>query len=185
MQCTYSVVKKLHAFRRKGLSLFDKCINMKNVHVDERPENEIDEVDDVHVSIRNVCTVINTKIRQQAKSIMQMQCTEPLDMTTFNINNMISKIDPALFKMVVLLIQRLREYRQDANTEEVDTHIWLHASKFTGQKILILSPDIDVYHIGLSQSTHNDIIIQLNCIGRAIQMVSMKAFVMHCAQIQT
>ena len=106
--------KTLHAFRRKGLSLFDKCINMKNV--DEKPENEIDEVDDVHVSIRNVCTVMNTKIRQQAKSIMQMQCTEPLDMTTFNRNNMISKIDPALFKMVVLLTQRLREYRQDANT---------------------------------------------------------------------
>ena len=59
---------------------------------------------------------MNTKIRQQAKSIMQMQCTEPLDMATFNINNMISKIDPALFKMVVLLTQRLREYRQDANT---------------------------------------------------------------------
>ena len=98
--------KTPHAFRRKGLSLFDKCINMKNV--DEKPENEIDEVDDIHVSIRNVCTVMNTKIRQQAKSIMQMQCTEPLDMTTFNINNMISKIDPALFKMVVLLTQRLR-----------------------------------------------------------------------------
>ena len=32
--------KTLHAFRRKGLSLFDKCINMKNV--DEKPENEID-----------------------------------------------------------------------------------------------------------------------------------------------
>ena len=29
---------------------------------------------------------------------------------------MISKIDPALFKMVVLLTQRLREYRQDGNT---------------------------------------------------------------------
>ena len=32
--------KTLHAFRRKGLSLFDKRINMKNV--DEKPENEID-----------------------------------------------------------------------------------------------------------------------------------------------
>ena len=25
------------------------------------------EVDDIHVSIRNVCTVMNTKIRQQAE----------------------------------------------------------------------------------------------------------------------
>ena len=63
-----------------------------------------------------------------------------------------------------------------SNAEEADTRVWLHASKFTGKKILIFSPDTDVYHIGLSQSTHNDIIIQLNCIGRAMQMVSMKAF---------
>ena len=59
--------KILHAFRRKVLSLFDKCINMKNVHVDEKSENEIDEVDDVHVSIRNVCTVMNTQNQATGK----------------------------------------------------------------------------------------------------------------------
>ena len=91
--------KTLHAFRRKGLSLFDSSIDMETVH--NKQGEEMDEVDDA--SMRNFCTIMNTKIRQQAKSIVQIQSTELPDMTTFNINDMPSKIDPVLFKMVVLL----------------------------------------------------------------------------------
>ena len=35
------------------------------------------------------------------------------------------------------------------NAEESDTRIWLHIINSSGQKKLVLSPDTDVYHIGL------------------------------------
>lgn len=35
------------------------------------------------------------------------------------------------------------------NAEESDTRIWLHVMNSTGTKKLVLSPDTDVYHIGL------------------------------------
>ena len=35
------------------------------------------------------------------------------------------------------------------NAEESDTRIWLHVINSSGQKKLVLSPDTDVYHIGL------------------------------------
>ena len=36
------------------------------------------------------------------------------------------------------------------NAEEVDTRIWLHASKSDAKKLLIFSPDTDTYHIGIT-----------------------------------
>jgi len=35
------------------------------------------------------------------------------------------------------------------NAEESDTRIWLHAVNSAGTNKLVLSPDTDVYHIGL------------------------------------
>ena len=35
------------------------------------------------------------------------------------------------------------------NAEESDTRIWLHVVNSIGMKKLVLSPDTDVYHIGL------------------------------------
>ena len=35
------------------------------------------------------------------------------------------------------------------NAEETDTRIWLHAMHSAGTRKLVLSPDTDVYHIGL------------------------------------
>ena len=37
----------------------------------------------------------------------------------------------------------------NSNAEETDTRIWLHARKTPHNKILVISPDTDVYHIGL------------------------------------
>ena len=37
----------------------------------------------------------------------------------------------------------------ESNAEESDTRIWLHVLNSVGQKKLVLSPDTDVYHIGL------------------------------------
>ena len=35
------------------------------------------------------------------------------------------------------------------NAEETDTRIWLHCRQSECEKILVLSPDTDIYHIGL------------------------------------
>ena len=46
--------------------------------------------------------------------------------------------------------------RLACNAEEADMRIWLHVIHSAGQKKLVLSPETDVYHIGLpivSQTT--------------------------------
>jgi len=50
------------------------------------------------------------------------------------------------------------------NTEETDYRIWLHALNSAGDKKLVLSPDTDVYHIGLSfvVGTDLDVIVRLS-----------------------
>lgn len=49
------------------------------------------------------------------------------------------------------------------NAEETDTRIWLHCKQSAHNKVLVLSPDTDVYHIVLPLS-HGDkqIFIQIN-----------------------
>ena len=54
--------------------------------------------------------------------------------------------------------------RLTCNTEEADSRIWLHVVKSAGERKLALSPDIDVYHVGLPlvAGTSFDVIIQLS-----------------------
>ena len=54
-----------------------------------------------------------------------------------------------------------------SNAEEADTMIWLHASKTQLHNILVLSPDTEVYMIGLPlQCSHSKhIIVQISKIG--------------------
>ena len=49
------------------------------------------------------------------------------------------------------------------NAEETDTRIWLHVKRTTCSRILLLSQDTDVYHIGLPLERHNkQVIIQVS-----------------------
>ena len=50
------------------------------------------------------------------------------------------------------------------NAEEADTRIWLHTINSAGQKKLVLSPDTDVYHIGLPIVAESDldVLVRLN-----------------------
>ena len=50
------------------------------------------------------------------------------------------------------------------NAEEADTRIWLHAVHSAGKKKLVLSPDTDVYHIGLPivAQTDFDVLVRLS-----------------------
>ena len=52
----------------------------------------------------------------------------------------------------------------ECNAEEADTRMWRHAVKCSSERILIYSPDTDVYNIGLNliQETPKQYIIQLN-----------------------
>lgn len=51
----------------------------------------------------------------------------------------------------------------DSDADESDTRIWIPAKHSTGSKKYILSPDTDVYHIGLPLiSSTEEIIIQLS-----------------------
>ena len=52
------------------------------------------------------------------------------------------------------------------NAEETDTRIWLHVLNSTAQHLLILSPDTDTYHIGLTLlPPGKEVIIQLSSPG--------------------
>lgn len=48
------------------------------------------------------------------------------------------------------------------NALEADNRIWRHATQTSATKILICSPDTDVYNIGLSAPGDKDYIVQLN-----------------------
>ena len=50
------------------------------------------------------------------------------------------------------------------NAEEADTRIWLHVANSAGHKKLVLSPDTDVYHIGLPivAETDLDVLVRLS-----------------------
>ena len=50
------------------------------------------------------------------------------------------------------------------NAEESDTRIWLHVINSAGTKKLVLSPDTDIYHIGLPiiTTTEFDVVVQLS-----------------------
>ena len=47
------------------------------------------------------------------------------------------------------------------NAEETDTRLWLHVRKTSSTCVLIMSPDTDIYHIGLPLS-QKDVIVQIN-----------------------
>jgi len=54
--------------------------------------------------------------------------------------------------------------RLACNAEESDTRVWLHVVNSAGQRKLVLSPDTDVYHIGLPflGRTTLDVLVQLS-----------------------
>ena len=53
------------------------------------------------------------------------------------------------------------------NGEEADTRLWLHAKQTRYSKILVLSPDTDVYHIGLPLqcTSEKEIIVQVSAVN--------------------
>ena len=56
------------------------------------------------------------------------------------------------------------EYK--SNAEETDTRLWLHVHQSPQQRLYVMSPDTDVYHIGLPQDFGNkEILIEINVTG--------------------
>lgn len=62
------------------------------------------------------------------------------------------------------------------NAEEADTRVWLHAKFSSAARVLVFSPDTDVYHIGLAAGMNFgncEIIVQLSSVGRELQLLHM------------
>ncbi len=62
------------------------------------------------------------------------------------------------------------------NAEETDTRIWLHVKQTSANRILVISPDTDVYHIGLplQQNHGKDVIVQISLINaRELRLLHM------------
>ncbi len=60
--------------------------------------------------------------------------------------------------------QPIVDERLTSNAEESDTRIWLHVLHSAGTRKLVLSPDTDVYHIGLTiiAETQLDVVVRLS-----------------------
>ena len=70
--------------------------------------------------------------------------------------------------------------RLTCNAEESDTRIWLHVVQSTGQRKLVISPDTDVYHIGLAfvAGTNINVIVQLSSIASLeLRLLDMQALI--------
>ena len=66
------------------------------------------------------------------------------------------------------------------NAEETDTRVWLHVTHTSFKKILVVSPDTDVYHIGLPLQCvkEKDILVQVSPISsRSLQLVNVSELV--------
>ena len=67
------------------------------------------------------------------------------------------------------------------NAEETDTRIWLHVRKTTCEQILVLSPDTDVYHIGITMedvAETKDVVVQTNPMNsRQLKYVHIAALI--------
>ena len=66
------------------------------------------------------------------------------------------------------------------NADESDTRIWLHVMNSAGQKKLVLSPDTDVYHIGLPivADTTIDVLVRLNPFSSLeLRLLDMQALI--------
>ncbi len=66
------------------------------------------------------------------------------------------------------------------NAGETDTRLWLHVKLSTYSRILILSPDTDVYNIGLplESATRKDVVVQISAINcRQLDLVNVTALV--------
>ena len=65
-----------------------------------------------------------------------------------------------------------------SNAEETDSRIWLHAER--SKKILVLSSDTDVYHIGLPLhcATAKEILVQLNPVNsKELKTLNITSFI--------
>ena len=67
-----------------------------------------------------------------------------------------------------------------SNAEETDTRIWIHASRTTCTKILLISADTDVYHIGLPLlcTQQKQVIVQVNPISsRQLKFINLQELI--------
>ena len=71
------------------------------------------------------------------------------------------------------------EPRYTSNAEETDTRIWVHVRQTECTKITVISPDTDVYHIGLplvSQSANKEVLVQVSPINsKEMKFVNLSA----------
>ena len=66
-----------------------------------------------------------------------------------------------------------------SNAEESDSRIWLHATKAEKRKILVQSPDTDVYHIGLPLTciSSKEVVIQLSSVNsQEVKIINLSKF---------
>jgi len=66
------------------------------------------------------------------------------------------------------------------DAEESDTQIWLHVMNVTSTNVLVLSPDMDVYHIGLpivANSSHHVLVRVSKFNERELKLVDMQALI--------
>ena len=73
--------------------------------------------------------------------------------------------------------QRQPAPRYTCNGEEADTRVWLHIRHTKHTQVLLMSPDTDVYHIGLALSMNNKhVFVQISQINsREVRYLDLKA----------
>lgn len=71
------------------------------------------------------------------------------------------------------------------SAEESDTRIWLHVRESNAERVLVMSPDTDVYNIGLTQ-TDKSVVVQINLYSsKQLQFLHLKTALKHDPDLST
>ena len=97
--------KTLHSIGGSGLTLLDVM-----------PERDHDS------EIVSFCDLLNNKVHQQIKAITEQDAKTPYDISSFDLQSCIDRIDPILWKAIVLITQSVREKKHRSSETENLSH---------------------------------------------------------------
>ena len=103
--------KALKLLQTTPNSILKKPTSQQQQQPSTNPDEHVDDA-----QFLTLMSLLNEKVHTQIQTITSQDAQSPYDISSFNLDDCIAKIDSLLWKMVVLLTRSVRDGRK-ANTE--------------------------------------------------------------------